>query len=201
MRVLRIWLFGLVCWLAAVSAASAQTEKRVALVVGNGAYKHAQALRNAPSDASDMTAKFKALGFETFGGLDLDRVALVKALVAFGRAAERADVAAVFYAGVAVPYMSTHNSWAGSVVVPDGMPLFAHLRIQPDGSYRLVITSGNYDLHGGGLLLQSAGKLTRLLAPLELHLGDNYASERAGLLVTETKVHLEAARSASRPRD
>jgi hypothetical protein len=97
--------------------------------------------------------------------------------------------------------MSTHNSWAGSVVVPDGMPLFAHVRIQPDGSYRLVITSGNYDLRGGGLLLQSAGKLTRLSVPLELHLGDNYASERAGLLVTEVKVHLDAARSASRPRD
>lgn len=57
------------------------------------------ALRNAPSDASDMTTKFKALGFETFGGIDLDRVAPVKALVAFGRAAERTDVAAVYYAG------------------------------------------------------------------------------------------------------
>ena len=64
MRALRIWLVGLVCWLAAVSAAAAQTEKRVALVVGNGAYKHVPALRNAPSDASDMTARFRMLGFE-----------------------------------------------------------------------------------------------------------------------------------------
>lgn len=91
MRVLRIWLVGLVCWLV-VSAAAAQTEKRVALVVGNGAYKHVPALRNAPSGASDMTARFRTLGFETLGGID-DRVALVKALVTFGRAAERADVA------------------------------------------------------------------------------------------------------------
>lgn len=101
--------------------------------------------------------------------------------------------------GVSVPYMSTHNSWAGSVVVADGMPLFAHLRIQPDGIYRLVVASGDYDVRGGGVLLRSAGKLTKLSAPLELHLGDNYASEQAGLLVTEATVHLDAAKAASRP--
>lgn len=520
MTSLRLWLVGLACWLLAVSAAAAQAERRVALVVGNGAYKHVPVLRNAPLDATDMTAKFKALGFETFGGIDLDRAALIKALVAFGRAAERADVAALFYAGhgvqvngqnylvptdaqveyeaeldvalvslelgmqqlrrgsrinivmldacrdnpfaqslsrtmgtrsagalgrglsrvpavsgtfvayatqpdnvaldgdgrnspfttallkhieepglsisdlmievrndvmkstngkqvpwdsssltgrftfkiegtvtvkpgtgsseemlfwqsvrdsrtageieayltrypqgifadlararladlarnpppagqqdsdraggatplqrvltvpltpgawtavglqtgrvrgtgrgvaliggawtngrvingrqdgitaqssesfdfsnggdvyvsfsangagkymsftprlvsgVSVPYMSTHNSWAGSVVVADGMPLFAHLRIQPDGTYRLVIASGDYDVRGGGVLLRSAGKLTKLSAPLELHLGDNYASEQAGLLVTAATVHLDAAKAASRP--
>jgi hypothetical protein len=517
---LRVWLVGLVCWLAAASAAWAEPgEKRVALVVGNGAYRYVPALRNAPLDAADMTAKLRALGFETFGGTDLDRVTLVKALVAFGRAAERADVAAVFYAGhgvqvngqnylvpvdaqveyeaeldvslvplelamqqlrrgsrinivmldacrdnpfaanlsrtmgtravgalgrglsrvpavsgtfvayatqpdnvaldgdgrnspftaallkhiekpglsisdlmievrndvmqatngkqvpwdsssltgrftfkiegevtitpeknaseemlfwqsvkdsrtaaeieaylkrypagvfadlararlaelsrpppageresdsaeggtssqrvlmvplspsawmrvgpqtgqirgsdqglaliggawtngrlingrqdgitarssdsfdfsnggdvyvsfrpngagkymsfeprlvsgVSVPYLSTHNSWAGSVVVSDGMPLFAHLHVQPDGNYRLVITSGDYDLRGGRELLQSAGRLTKLLAPLELFFGDNYAGERAGLLITEARVQLGAAKAASRP--
>ena len=516
---LRVWLVGLLCWLAAASAVWAEPgEKRVALVVGNGAYRYVPALRNAPFDAADMTAKFKALGFEVFGGADLDRVALIKALVAFGRAAERADVAAVFYAGhgvqvngqnylvpvdaqveyeaeldvslvplelamqqlrrgsrinivmldacrdnpfaanlsrtmgtravgalgrglsrvpavsgtfvayatqpdnvaldgegrnspfttallkhiekpglsisdlmievrnevmqatngkqvpwdsssltgrftfkiegtgiitppptntseemlfwqsvkdsrtageieaylkrypsgvfadlararlaelahppppageqqsnrgegatpsqtivtvplapnawmrvgpqtgqirgsdqglaliggawtngrlingrqdgitarsndvfdfsnggdvyvsfrpngagkymsftprlisgVSVPYMSTHNSWAGSVVVSDRMPLFAHLRVQPDGGYRLVVTSGDYDLRGGSVLLESAGKLAKLSAPLELFFGDNYASERAGLLVTEARVQLDRASAA-----
>lgn len=101
--------------------------------------------------------------------------------------------------GVAVPYMSTHNSWAGSVVASDGMPLFAHLRIQPDGNYRLVIASGDYDVRGGKALLQSAGKLDKLAVPLELHIVDNYASEQAGLLVTEAKLVLGPARSASRP--
>lgn len=100
--------------------------------------------------------------------------------------------------GVAVPSMSTHNSWAGSVVVSDGMPLFAHLRIQPGGNYRLVIASGDYDVRGGNALLQSAGKLDKLAAPLELHIVDNYASEQAGLLVTEAKLVLGPARSASR---
>jgi hypothetical protein len=95
--------------------------------------------------------------------------------------------------------MSTHNSWAGSVVVADGTPLFAHLRVQPDGNYRLVIASGDYDTRGGNVLLQSAGRLGKLSAPLELHFGDNYASERASLLVTEARVQLDAAKSASRP--
>ncbi|WP_186294119.1 hypothetical protein [Bradyrhizobium guangdongense] len=49
------------------------------------------------------------------------------------------------------------------------------------------------------MLLRSAGKLTKLSAPLELHLGDNYASEQAGLLVTEATVRLDAAKAASRP--
>src|SRR5512139_796891 len=98
MKGLRVWLVGLSCWLVAVSAAAA-AEKRVALVVGNGAYKHVPVLRNPPVDAADIRTKFKALGFELFGGSDLDRVTLVNALVAFGRAAERADVAVVYYAG------------------------------------------------------------------------------------------------------
>lgn len=101
--------------------------------------------------------------------------------------------------GVSVPYMSTHNSWAGSVVVPDGTALFAHLQVQPDGNYRLVIASGDYDTRGGNVVLQSAGRLGKLSVPLELHFGDNYASERASLLVTEARVHLNAAKAASRP--
>jgi hypothetical protein len=79
------------------------------------------------------------------------------------------------------------------------VPLFAHLQVQPDGNYRLVITSGDYDLRGGRELLQSAGRLTKLLAPLELFFGDNYAGERAGLLITEARVQLGAAKAASRP--
>jgi len=513
MTVLRVWLVGMLCWLAAAATAAAEPEKRVAFVVGNGAYRHVSVLRNAPFDAADMTAKLKALGFETFGGADLDRAALVKALVAFGRAAERADVAVVFYAGhgvqvngqnylvpvdaqveyeaeldvslvplelamqqlrrgsrvnivmldacrdnpfaanlartmgtrsagalgrglsrvpavsgtfvayatqpdnvaldgdgrnspftaallkhieqpglsisdlmievrnevmqatngkqvpwdsssltgrfsfriegtvtvrpdtpgademlfwqsvkesrnageieaylkrypagvfadlararlaelsrppppgqqgsdraeggaaaqrivtvplspsawirvgpqtgqirgsdqglalvggawtngrpingrqdgitarsadsfdfskggdvfvsfrpngagkymsfeprlvsgVAVPYLSSHHSWAGSVVVPDGAAVFGHLRIQPDGNYRLVVTSGDYDRRGGRELLRAAGRLARLSAPLELFFGDNYASERASLLITEARVQLDGA--------
>ena len=80
---------------AAAEAAGA----RVALVVGNSAYEYAPKLANPSNDAGDMTARLQALGFEVIGGTDLDRRALVEALIKFGRAAEKADVALFFYAG------------------------------------------------------------------------------------------------------
>jgi hypothetical protein len=74
-------------------------DTRVAFVVGNGAYRNVPPLPNPRNDAADVTAKVKALGFQTFGGVDLDRAAIMRELTAFGRAAENADVAMVFYAG------------------------------------------------------------------------------------------------------
>lgn len=74
-------------------------QERVALVVGNSTYEHIGQLRNPKNDAADLSEKLKGLGFEVFGGTDLDRRALVQALIQFGRAAEKAEVALFFYAG------------------------------------------------------------------------------------------------------
>ena len=90
-------VLGLVIACLATLPASAQ--QRVALVIGNSAYQHITALKNPSNDASDMGAKLEELGFAMFGGEDLDRTALVGELTKFGRAAEKADVALVFYAG------------------------------------------------------------------------------------------------------
>jgi len=83
----------------AANAAATATERRVALVVGNSAYEHTTPLRNPKNDAEAMTARLEKLGFEVFGGTDLDRRKLVESLIRFGRAAEQADVALFFYAG------------------------------------------------------------------------------------------------------
>lgn len=96
-RVYRYVLALIFLTLAGLCAARAET--RIALVVGNSAYEFAPRLTNPSNDASDMTAKLKGLGFEVFGGTDLDRRSLVEALIRFGRAAETADVAVFFYAG------------------------------------------------------------------------------------------------------
>ncbi len=74
-------------------------QERVALVVGNSTYENIATLRNPKNDASDLTERLQGLGFEVFGGTDLDRRALVQALIQFGRAAEKAEVALFFYAG------------------------------------------------------------------------------------------------------
>jgi uncharacterized caspase-like protein len=80
-------------------ACAAHAEKRVALIVGNSNYEHIAKLKNPKNDAEDLTAKLTSLGFEVFGGADLDRRNLVSALIKFGRAAESADVAMFYYAG------------------------------------------------------------------------------------------------------
>ena len=87
-----------VVFLAALAGA-ALAEARVALVIGNSAYQHVAQLRNPRNDAEQLTARLQAIGFEVIGGVDLDRRALVEALIRFGRAAEKAEVALFFYAG------------------------------------------------------------------------------------------------------
>jgi uncharacterized caspase-like protein len=85
--------------LAAQVSGVAGAEKRVALVIGNSTYQHVPRLQNPVNDASDIRTKLNALGFQIFGGADLDRTKMISALTGFGRAAENADVALVFYAG------------------------------------------------------------------------------------------------------
>ena len=72
---------------------------RVALVIGNGAYRTMSALRNPPNDANLMSAKLSGLGFDVVRLVDGDKTAFAAALTEFGRKAQGADVALVFYAG------------------------------------------------------------------------------------------------------
>ena len=94
------WLFAWVLILAAsLVSGAASAEKRVALLIGNSAYQYVPRLQNPVNDVADMRAKLDTLGFQIFGGADLDRSKMIGALTSFGRAAENADVALVFYAG------------------------------------------------------------------------------------------------------
>ncbi len=75
-------------------------EKRVALVIGNSAYRSAPPLANARRDADTMAATLRRVGFETVDlEGDLPREKLVEALRAFARLAETADWALIYYAG------------------------------------------------------------------------------------------------------
>jgi uncharacterized caspase-like protein len=89
-------------------------EKRVALVVGNGAYRHADKLVNPVNDARGMRDKLKspALGFEVIYGEDLDLKGLGRAIGQFAGRVEDADVAIVYFAGHGATFGDT------SYVVP-----------------------------------------------------------------------------------
>lgn len=80
-------------------AGPAAAQERVALVIGNGAYRAATPLPNPPNDAADVAAALRKLGFTVIEGRDLDKPALEDKIRAFGRALDRASVALFFYAG------------------------------------------------------------------------------------------------------
>jgi tetratricopeptide (TPR) repeat protein len=80
----------------------AHAEKRVALVIGNSAYRAVPALPNPTADAKLMSDTLLSLGFFVVGGgaqLDLDKAGFDKALQEFGHELAGADVALFYYAG------------------------------------------------------------------------------------------------------
>jgi uncharacterized caspase-like protein len=83
-------------------AIPAHAEKRVALVIGNAAYKNAATLQNPRNDATDVSEALKRLGFETIVGFDLDKAGMEEKSIAFARDARDADVALVYYSGHAM---------------------------------------------------------------------------------------------------
>ncbi len=84
--------------------ASAFADKRVALIIGNGAYAHAPHLSNPTHDAEDVAAALKRSGFDTIVGLDLDQGKMQDAAIRFARAARTADVAVFYYSGHALQF-------------------------------------------------------------------------------------------------
>jgi uncharacterized caspase-like protein len=98
-RVMRraVWLAVLL--LALVASAAEAVERRVALVIGNGAYVHAPPLPNPANDARGVAAVLRGLGFEVEEGIDLDRRAMEAAVSGFARRLDGADAGLFFYAG------------------------------------------------------------------------------------------------------
>jgi uncharacterized caspase-like protein len=96
MRTLTI-IVSLMCIALSVSAAKA--DRRVAFVVGNGAYKNVAQLPNPPIDAKAMASTLRNVGFEVIEGSNLTRDQMTEKLLDFGRKAQGSDVAVFYYAG------------------------------------------------------------------------------------------------------
>jgi len=73
---------------------------RIALVIGNSAYKNVPALTNPARDADTMASAFRSAGFKTVQlRRDLTREKLTDALQDFAAEADKADWAVVYFAG------------------------------------------------------------------------------------------------------
>jgi uncharacterized caspase-like protein len=83
-------------------------DRRVALVIGNSAYRNTVPLPNPRNDATDVAKVLKSAGFEVVEGVDLDKRGMDEAFRRFGAAAAGADAALFFYGGHGFQFQGTN---------------------------------------------------------------------------------------------
>jgi hypothetical protein len=98
----RIGLLALIAGLLGCTPALA--EKRVALVIGNGAYAHAPQLSNPAHDAEDVAAALIRSNFDVILAADVRQAEMQEATIRFARTATNADVAVFYYSGHAMQF-------------------------------------------------------------------------------------------------
>src|ERR1043166_3622169 len=98
---------GVLC--AGSGAQPALADKRVALVIGNSAYKHAPALPNPSRDAKAMVAMFERGGFSVVTAqYDAGNLEFKRTIRQFEDAAADADIAVIYYAGHGIEISGTN---------------------------------------------------------------------------------------------
>jgi len=75
------------------------SERRIALVIGNGAYTGAPSLKNPPNDARDMAATLKILGFEVASGVNVNQREMKRLIREFGQWLKGGGSGLFYYAG------------------------------------------------------------------------------------------------------
>ncbi len=122
-------LAALLLLVAAASFTPAQSQGRIALVIGNGAYQHAPPLRNPVNDARRMTEVLRGAGFQVILGLNLTKHQMEDRVREFGDRLDDADrstqrsvarrVAAICAAGGRVTLETPENGWSHVVHVAE----------------------------------------------------------------------------------
>ncbi len=100
---LGLFLAAMVAAAVPSSAAADETaEHRVALIIGNGAYRNAAPLANPPHDAELIAETLSQMGFSLVGGaplIDADRPTMEQAIREFGRQLQGGAVGLFYYSG------------------------------------------------------------------------------------------------------
>jgi formylglycine-generating enzyme required for sulfatase activity len=101
--------FACAVMLMCLDVASGHAEKRVALVIGNGAYSKVPPLTNPPNDASAIAGLLRAAGFDIVQAkTNLDLASMRRALRDFAEAMRDAEVVVVFFAGHGIEVNGTN---------------------------------------------------------------------------------------------
>src|SRR5690606_10331863 len=97
---MRRWISrALLIGLSTLAFAPPAAAKRVALVIGNGAYQHTEPLPNPVNDGREIADVLRRLDFEVIEGIDQDKAGMQKLLRQFSRELEGAEASLFFYAG------------------------------------------------------------------------------------------------------
>lgn len=76
---------------------SPTSAKRIALVIGNGAYTGAPPLKNPPNDARDVAATLRSLGFEVTTGFNVNQRDVKRLIREFGQKLKATHGSGLFY--------------------------------------------------------------------------------------------------------
>ncbi len=143
------WFATLVILLCAQSAAAqsttAQTDQRIALVVGNGAYRSVSALDNPVSDARLIAGTLVALGFKVTLITDATQPEMSAAIGAFGKALRAAGPEATglfYYAGHGVQSFKTNYILPVDVALTDPADL-ALVAVEAESVLRQMFSARN----------------------------------------------------------
>lgn len=74
-------------------------DRRVALVIGNGAYEHVPELKNPKNDSADLANALTAVGFDVTLHRDQTQGSMLDTLRGFRRKAAGAEIALIYFAG------------------------------------------------------------------------------------------------------
>src|SRR5215472_18764207 len=99
--------------LVALFAHPVHAERRVAMVIGNGAYRHTSTLPNASIDAKAMAALLRNVGFDVAEWIDLKRDEMMTRLSEFATKIQGADVALLYTRGTALQW-TARTTWCRS---------------------------------------------------------------------------------------
>ncbi len=129
MKRIVIWLTIVTVWLIHLTSSpvlSAQ-DRRIALVIGNGAYKSAP-LRNPVNDASDIADALERLGFSVSLKTDANQRNMKKAIRAFGKQLRKGGVGLFYFAGHGIQVKGSNYL----------IPIGAEIETEPDVEYEAV---------------------------------------------------------------
>jgi uncharacterized caspase-like protein len=141
-------LFALVVVAIWLGCGSAHAEKRVALVIGNSAYKNVPRLSNPANDAALVGDMLRKAGFDFVEvKTDLNAVEMRRALRDFGNRTREAGVAVVYYAGHGIELDGTNyliptdaRLETDSDVLDETLPLDRALfAVEPAKQLRMII--------------------------------------------------------------